>query len=142
MAVDRNGHVWVLCEGATWEVDGENPSLWEIDPQLKTAAKRCEFEGTALCVRANPSGDLLYVINDNVVRRFDIATLSLSETFHIEGEPQSMFYNMAVEPTTGDIYIADAKNFVMNGTVYRYSNDGVLLASFTAGLIPSAMLFK
>jgi len=134
--------VWVLCEGATWEADGENPSLWEIDPQLKTAAKRCEFEGTALCVRANPSGDQLYVINGNVVRRFDIATLSLSETFHIEGEPQSMFYNMAVDPTTGDIYIADAKNFVMNGTVYRYSNDGVLLASFTAGLIPSAMLFK
>lgn len=142
MAVDRNGHVWVLCEGATWEADGENPSLWEIDPQLKIAAKRCEFEGTALCVRANPSGDQLYVINGNVVRRFDIATLSLSETFHIEGESQSMFYNMAVEPTTGDIYIADAKNFVMNGTVYRYSNDGVLLASFTAGLIPSAMLFK
>jgi len=43
MAVDKNGHVWVLCEGATWEADGENPTLWEIDTRLKTAQKRYEF---------------------------------------------------------------------------------------------------
>jgi len=30
----------------------------------------------------------------------------------------------------------------MNGVVYRYTSDGLLLASFKAGLIPSAMLFK
>ena len=29
-----------------------------------------------------------------------------------------------------------------NGTVYRYTSDGLLLASFEAGIIPSAMLFK
>ena len=49
---------------------------------------------------------------------------------------------MAVDPKTGDIYVTDAKNYVMNGMVYRYSNDGVLLNSFEAGIIPSAMLFK
>ena len=142
MTVDKNGHVWVLCEGATWEEDGENPSLWEINPLLKTAEKRYEFDGTAMVLRANPSGDHLYVIYDNEVRRFDIATLALSETFRIVAEPQGMFYNMAVEPETGDIYVTDAKNYMMNGTVYRYSNDGVLLSSFEAGVIPSAMLFK
>ena len=31
---------------------------------------------------------------------------------------------------------------MMNGTVYRYSFDGELLASFEAGIIPNAMLFK
>ena len=142
MAIDKNNHVWVLCEGATWEADGENPSLWEIDPMLKTATKRHEFDGTVMCLRANPSGDQLYIINNNEVRRFDVESLAFSESFHISAEPQGMFYNMAVEPKSGDIYVADAKNFVMNGTVYRYSNDGLLLASFTAGLIPSAMLFK
>ena len=142
MAVDKNGHVWVLCEGATWEADGEQPSLWEINPILKTAVKRFEFDGTAMVLRANPSGDLLYVIYNNEVRRFDLASLTLSETFRIAAEPQGMFYNMAVEPKTGDIYVTDAKNYMMNGTVYRYSNDGVLLSSFEAGVIPSAMLFK
>jgi hypothetical protein len=82
------------------------------------------------------------VIYNNEVRRFDIATLALSETFRIAAEPQGMLYNMAIEPKTGDIYVTDAKNYMMNGTVYRYSNDGVLLSSFEAGVIPSAMLFK
>ena len=142
MAVDKNGHVWVLCEGAVWEADGENPSLWEINPMLKTVEKRYEFDGTAMVLKANPTGDQLYLILNNEVRRFDIATLTLSETFHIVAEPQGMFYNMAIEPKTGDIYVTDAKNYMMNGTVYRYSNDGVLLSSFEAGVIPSAMLFK
>ena len=142
MAVDKNGHVWVLCEGAVWEADGEQPSLWEINPLLKTAEKRYEFDGTAMVLRANASGDQLYVIYNNEVRRFDIATLTLSDTFRIAAEPQGMFYNMAVEPKTGDIYVTDAKNYMMNGTVYRFSYDGVKLSSFEAGVIPSAMLFK
>lgn len=150
MAVDKNGHVWVLCEGRSWDFEedengvpyGENPSLWEIDSRLKTAVKRYEFEGTASALRVNPSGDQLYMVYNNEVRRFDIGTLTLSETFSIAAEPQGMFYNMAVEPRTGDIYVADAKNYMMNGIVYRYSFDGVLLSSFEAGIIPSAMLFK
>ncbi len=142
MAVDKNGHVWVLCEGATWEADGENPTLWEIDTRLKTAQKRYEFEGTAMVVRSNPAGDQLYMLYNNAVRRFDIASLTLSETFCIECDPQGWFYNMAIEPKSGDIYVTDAKNYVMDGTVYRYTSDGVLLASFDAGIIPSAMLFK
>lgn len=142
MAVDNGGHVWVLCEGATWEADGENPSLWEIDPMLKTAAKRYEFDGTAMIMKANVSGTALYVFYNNEVRRFDIAASTLSETFRIAAPEGGTFYNMAVNPQNGDLYVADAKNYMMNGTVYRYSDDGVLLSSFEAGIIPSAMLFK
>lgn len=142
MAVDKNGHVWVLCEGAVWEADAELPSLWEINPLTKTAEKCREFDGTAMVLRTNPTGDQLYLFLDNEVRRFDIATLSLSESFCIAAQEEGMFYNMAVEPETGDIYVTDAKNYMMNGTVYRYSSDGVLLSSFEAGAIPSAMLFK
>ena len=142
MAVDKDGHVWVLCEGATWEADGENPSLWEIDPMLKSATKRYEFDGTAMNIKANENGSALYVVYNNVVRRFDIAASVLSESFSIAAPEGGMFYNMAVNPQNGDLYVTDAKNYMMNGTVYRYSNDGVLLSSFEAGIIPSAMLFK
>ena len=153
MVADKNGHVWVLCEGRSWEDEyGENPTLWEIDPLLKTATQRYEFKGpfdfdddikgVATTLKANPAGDQFYLIYNNEVRRFDLATLSLSETFRITPEPGGLFYNMAVDPRTGDLYVTDAKNYMMNGTVYRYSSDGLLLASFEAGLIPSAMLFK
>lgn len=153
MVADKNGHVWVLCEGRSWEDEfGENPTLWEIDPMLKTATQRYEFKGpfdfdddikgVATALKVNPAGDQFYLIYNNEVRRFDLATLSLSETFRITPEPEGLFYNMAVDPRTGDIYVTDAKNYMMNGKVYRYSSDGLLLASFEAGLIPSAMLFK
>ena len=160
MVADKNGHVWVLCEGRSWDDEcdaegvpyGENPTLWEINPMLKTAVCRYEFKGpyedddeikgTASALKVNPAGDQFYLIYNNEVRRFDLATMSLSETFRITPEPTGLFYNMAVEPKTGDLYISDAKNYVMEGTVYRYSNDGVLLASFQTGIIPSAMLFK
>ena len=160
MVVDKNGHVWVLCEGRSWDEEydaegmsyGENPTLWEIDPMLRTAELRYEFKGpyedddeikgVASTLRANPAGDQFYMIYNNEVRRFDLATMSLSETFRITPEPQGLFYNMTVEPRTGELYIADAKNYMKNGTVYRYTSDGLLLASFEAGLIPSAMLFK
>ena len=153
MIVDKNGHVWVLCEGRSWEDEyGENPTLWEIDPMLKTATQRYEFKGpfdfdddikgVATALKVNPAGDQFYMIYNNEVRRFDLSTMSLSETFRITPGPQGLFYNMAVDPKTGDIYVADAKNYMMNGIVYRYSYDGLQLASFEAGLIPSAMLFK
>ena len=160
MAVDKNGHVWVLCEGRSWDDEydefgvpyGENPTLWEIDPMLKTATRRYEFKGpyedddeikgVATTLRANLTGEKFFLIYNNEVRRFDLNTMSLSDSFRITPEPQGLFYNMAVDPNTGDLYVADAKNYVMNGTVYRYSEDGVLLTSFVAGIIPSAMLFK
>ena len=143
MVVDKNGHVWVLCEGRSWDMDyGESPSLWEIDPMLKTAQRRYEFDGTAQVLKSNLAGDQFYMIYNNEVRRFDLASMSLSETFRITAESGILYYNMAVDPRTGDIYVTDAKNYSMNGTVYRYSNDGVLLNSFEAGIIPSAMLFK
>lgn len=160
MVVDKNGHVWVLCEGRSWDEEydewgnpyGENPTLWEIDPMLKTATCRYEFKGpfedddeikgVATTLRANLAGDKFYMIYNNEVRRFDLSTMDLSETFRIVPEQDGLFYNMAVDPNTGDLYVADAKNYVMNGTVYRYSEDGLLLASFKAGIIPSAMLFK
>ena len=125
MVVDKNGHVWVLCEGRSWDYGhGEKPSLWEIDPQQKTAEKRLEFNGSASVLRANPAGDQFYLICNNEVRRFDIDTHALSETFIISAEPEGLFHNMAVDPKSGDLYVADAKDYMMNGTVFRYSSDG------------------
>jgi DNA-binding beta-propeller fold protein YncE len=163
MVVDKNGHVWVLCEGATWQADGEKPTMWEIDPMLKTAHCRYTFEDVvdpetgeiirfaASNMKVDPTGRYFYVIvshvdedgdaSDSEVRRFDMETQQFSETFCISSEGDT-FYNMAVEPNTGEIYVSRIGNPVVNGTVYRYTADGVLLSSFEAGIFPSAMLFK
>lgn len=163
MAVDKNGHVWVLCEGATWELDGEKPSLWEIDPLLKVAHCRYTFEDetnpqtgdaisfSATSLRSDPQGRQFYVVvsqvdeygtsSDSEIRLFNPETLTFSETFRISSNG-NVFYNIAVNPKTGELYASCIANPINNGTVYRYSSDGVLLSSFEAGLFPNAMLFK
>ena len=163
MAVDMNRHVWVLCEGATWQDDGEKPTMWEIDPMLKTAQCRYTFNDivdpetgevisfAASNMKADPTGHYFYVIvshvdedgesSDSEVRRFDVDTQQFSETFRISSEGDT-FYNMAVDPMTGEIYVSRIGNSVADGFVHRYTADGVLLSSFEAGIFPSAMLFK
>ena len=163
MVVDKNNHVWVLCEGATWQDDGEKPTMWEIDPMLKTAQCRYTFDDivdpvtgevirfAASNMKADPTGRYFYVIvshvdedgdaSDSEIRRFDVETQQFSETFSISSEGNT-FYNMAVDPKTGEIYVSRIGSPVMNGTVCRYTAEGVLLSSFVAGIFPSAMLFK
>jgi hypothetical protein len=153
----------VLCEGATWQADGEKPTMWEIDPMLKTAQCRYIFNDVvdpetgevirfaASNMKADPTGRYFYVIvshvdedgdaSDSEIRRFDVETQQFSETFSISSEGNT-FYNMAVDPKTGEIYVSRIDNPVLNGTVYRYTADGLLLSSFEAGIFPSAMLFK
>lgn len=164
MAVDKNGHVWVLCEGRAWDEDyGEPPTLWEIDPMLKTAQCRVTFDDvvdtltatvtkySSTCMKSDPTGRYLYVVvsemaygmsSNSEIRRFDVDALSFSDSFRIASNENSYFYNMAVAPQTGEIYVSCISDPTMNGIVYRYTSDGVLLSSFAAGLFPSAMLFK
>jgi hypothetical protein len=170
MAVDQNGHVWVLCEGRAWDTEHiddpqicEEPSLWEIDPQLKTARCRYTFVDvedpqtggitsfTASCMKSDPQGKCFYIVVSEVdeygissnseIRRFDVGSMSFSDSFRISSGGKT-FYNMAVNPQSGELYVSCISNPTVNGIVYRYTSDGVLLSSFEAGLFPSAMLFK
>ncbi len=130
---------------------------------LKTAQCRYTFDDVedaltgdiirfaASNMKADPTGSYFYIIvshvdedgeaSDSEVRRFDVQTQQFSETFRISSEGDT-FYNMAVEPVTGEIYVSRIGNPTANGRVYRYTSDGLLLSSFEAGIFPSAMLFK
>ena len=141
MAVDKNGKVWVLCEGASWDpVGGENPSLWRIDPMTKQAVRECVTENYVTNLTINEKGDELYMFSNGDVISLSIENPS-SETVKIASEGRS-FYNMAVNPQNGDIYVTDAGDYISNGTVYRYTSDGVGKGSFQAGIIPSAIVFN
>jgi len=45
-------------------------------------------------------------------------------------------YGIWVDPSTKDIYLTDARDYVTPGVLYRYSQQGVLLSSFRTGDIP------
>lgn len=53
----------------------------------------------------------------------------------------SIPYGIAVHPSTKDIFITDAKNYVTPGTLYHLNSEGKLLRSFETGDIPAHMAF-
>ena len=143
MVVDKNGMVWVLCEGALWTDNPEDPTLWRINPMTKQAECVTTFnkEDSPMNLAVDPSGTYLYYFLGGDVHRMNIENPEAEDTFVIASEGK-MFYKIAVNPENGDVYVTDAKTYVQNGTVYRYSSDGVLLSSFDAGILPGFMLFN
>lgn len=141
MVVDRNGMIWVLCEGAFWDEEEEYPSLWCINPLTKKATCEGYFASSAAELAIDPQGEYLYCIVDGNVRRISVNNPQSDDPFLISGEGKT-FFKIAVNPSNGDIYVSDAKNYMVNGQVYRYSSDGVLLSSFSAGVCPGYYLFK
>jgi len=67
---------------------------------------------------------------------------SVAEDFITDGTVIQMPYNITVNPLNGDVYITDAYNFTVTGDVYCFDKNGKKKFSFSAGLNPSAIVFK
>lgn len=67
----------------------------------------------------------------------------LDESFITDGTDENIKtpYALAVHPETGDIFLADAKNYVSSGTLYCFSSAGLLKWSVRTGDIPAHMTF-
>lgn len=149
MVIDKNDTIWVVCDGGNAYsslpegVTMEAPSLWKIDAETHAATKVYEFTPggyfrSRLAIDA--SGSKLYFIYDAVWEiDVDSQEFPTKPLITIEGFGQ---YGLDVDPTNGDIYIADAKDYVSNGAVLRYNSSGELIDEFEVGIIPSKFAFR
>ena len=55
---------------------------------------------------------------------------------------ETLYYGLTVNPHSGDVYVADAIDYVQAGKVYRYSAQGVLLDEFYVGVTPGAFCWR
>ena len=140
MVVDESGMVWVLCEGDVNDFDVPS-TLWQIDPRQKRATLKRTFEGKAMNLAIDNTGRFLYYLHEGDVHRCSIQAPEVDDAFCIPAEGR-LLYKIAVNPNNGELYVSDAKNYLVNGSVYRYTSDGLLLGSFDAGICPGFMLFN
>ena len=144
LAMDCNGKLWVITDGG---YEGspygcEAPALYRIDAATQTVEHEFRFsEGEhpwSLCIDGD--GAVLYFIND-AVWRMNVTDLSLPASPFIESRG-TIYYGLAVDPRTSEVYLADAIDYQQPGIIYRYTPDGLATDNFHAGIIPSAFCFK
>lgn len=145
IVVDKHKNVWVLCQGG---YDGVmNPSLYCIDHSTKKIENIFNFNaGTdyPMSLAIDPAGETLYYMNGGFgtldVYRMSIESEALPREAFVKAEGRN-FYNVSVSPDN-EVFVTDAKSYMENGDVLRYSDSGGLLETYEAGIIPGFMLFN
>lgn len=148
MVLDKNNKLWVICNGGWDPMDTQDPALICIDPATRQIVKRFDFtpgvdspDGLAV----DGAGENIFFMNGGYgslnLYKMSVDAEQLPDAAYIESNGK-VFYGLTINPDNGDIYLTDAKSYVVNGDLLRYSADGTLLGTFELGLIPSYMLFN
>jgi hypothetical protein len=144
LVMDCNNKLWTVTDGG---YEGspyghEAPSLYRIDAETFTIEKRFVFEygDWPSEVQLNGTKDKIYWLNDDVWE-MDVTANHIPSTPFLPYD-NTLYYGLTICSRTGDVYIADAIDYVQPGMVYRYSKDRELLDSFYVGVIPGAFCWK
>lgn len=142
--VDANGKVWVLCSGQ-WNTSFtmiEKPgSLVCINTTTDVIELSLSFTSTYSqpfnLVTNNAKTTLYYTYDGKVYSHAQTAT-ALSTSAVINRN----FYALGIDPANDYFYCSDAGNFSSNGKVLRYTTTGMVVDSFTVGIIPGGFSFN
>lgn len=141
MAIDRNGMIWVLCNGG-W-MRQNNAELVKINPYTDVVEQTLIFpskEASPTCLRIDGLRQTLYYL-ENGVKSMDING-GLPGGSLIEQKSDQYFYKLAINPINGDIFVTDAVDFAQQGYVLVYTDKGTFVTKQKAGIIPGTMCFK
>lgn len=154
IVADKNGKLWVVSDGGyEGNVLGYEPAtLYRINPENLEVEQQFELglngsgdaTRSASRLKINDKGDTLYWIDGGVWRMSIDATELPAEPFiaPIAGTYRSLYYALGVDPDTEEVYVGDALDYQQRSIIYRYSSEGELLDSFTAGVIAGDFCWK
>lgn len=148
LVCDKNGRLWLSSRGDYYDLKSD---LFVVDPNTGNVIKDMNIPVSEMWV----DDDIAYVISteysyttkQNTVSyaKIDMATMTILDRELIkDGTDKNIKlpYGIAVDPTTKDIYVTDAKSYVVSGTLYCFGKDGILKWQQTAGQIPAHFAFK
>ena len=138
---DKNGKLWILCNGDSTK--NIHASLCRINPishQVEQDFSFADKHDFPLRLKTNGSNDILYFINGGIFKMNILDNNLPNNSFVVKGSHN--FYGIGINPVNGEVYAADAIDYVQRGIIYRYKNDGTLISNFLAGIIPSDFYFN
>ena len=144
LVLDANGKLWTVTDGG---YEGspygyEAPALYRINPEEMIVEQRFDFEfgQSPSEIQVNGDATKIYWINDDIWE-MDVNATSLPTTPFLPSKG-TIYYGLTVSPENGDVYVADAIDYVQQGKIYRYSATGEYIDEFYAGIIPGAFCWK
>ncbi len=87
------------------------------------------------------NNDVYFAGSDNEIIRFNLDTKQFSKVIS-KPTPNSFIYGYVYDYISGKHYIADAKNFVSNGSMYIYDSAGNFLKECQTGIAPRRFLIN
>lgn len=116
--------------------------LQRIDPATRTIEKSFSLTADAKPSRLAINGmcDSLLFINDGIWK-IGVNQLTMGDRPFLS-TANHLYYSLAIDPQTSELYLSDAIDYMQRGVIYRYSPIGAKIDSFKTGIIPGAFCFK
>lgn len=147
MELDNYGNIYVTSRG-DYYYNESNTYIIDSETDQVTDVLNLPASDIAIC------GDSLYVYSSEYSYLTSSSTISyaivntqtqsiVSRNFITDGTDDKIEvpYGLAVNPTTKEIFVTDAKDYVTPGTIYCFSPDGVKKWEATTGDIPAHIVF-
>ncbi len=139
--VTPSGFVYVVCVGFYNDLGNPNDDtparITVINPTTDTVVDSTLLGGHGFKIAVSAEGKGYAPTTLGVVA-IDTRIHRVTGIFK-----QGEFYSIGIEEASGDIYLADAKNYIQPGTVFVYASaTGGLRTQFDVGLIPGTIVFK
>lgn len=147
LKADRYGDLYVTSRGDYYGIPSKlfiiSTQTDKVKDSLDIAAGNIWMHGDSAYIY---STEWSYITNSNVVT-YAIVNVkdetTVSRNFITDGTEKNIRipYGLAVDPSNGDIYLTDAKDYVMPGTLYCFNREGKKKWSVTTGDIPAHFVF-
>lgn len=140
LEIDHTGQLWVSCSADLQT--NHSGAFHRIDPATWTVTKTINFPDGAgpSDIAMSADGTVLYYLDSNLFA-MNVAADSLPKCPVVSAEG-GLFYGLGIDPNNGDIYVADAIDYVQKGVILRYNKSGESLDEWRGGVIPAAFGFE
>ena len=140
---DVNGFIWVLCGGMPeWTGTPSVGKLIKLNPLTQQIESSFDFPNTSSnpnLISIDGSKSLLYYSWGQAIYKMNVSDLQLPANPFI----QANAYGLGVDPQSGNVFVADAGNFVQNGIVRWYNGTtGIIIDSVSVGIAPNCFYFS
>jgi len=147
VTLDDQGRLWTVSTGFDGEFDddfniipgtSEPGGVHVFDSETRAEVAFFELESAGSDIAFDPVTRNIF-INSGGVRAIDTEELILQPGLLVEGS----FFALGLSSEEADpkLYLADAKDFSVNGEVFIHDTNGDFINSFDTGIIPGDFLF-